>query len=432
MAIMIVCFGPLDQVLYSILGHDRSRVTLLELCDPYQSAVCKALHHLCRVLSCWGPDVEEWFLLSILGVDFSCLEMRLCARTQLLQLHCGVFDHFELRFSRPPYSLSKLCRADVDPAVIEATVKSFMAERLECLPLMCQRLRTLCPNEAALFSKAPDVIRAWGRCTMTAIDLSERSHAQMRVDVQSPGRARSSTASSNRVFCRQVLASHMNRGGRDITKLDMALLNSASSAASAQPPLQHVDEHDAQHGEGSAHRKQQHPGSAMLRFQNVKLKSWKRLHAPHRPVSTEERNAVFGFAKVEWHVIQQDPEQHASWLLLNRAEFAKKSLPALVDAPRVEQFGGLWGCSQDCKFIVPVPIMIEQGIHRVASEHGKVWNDPSLAVNSPLVDRVSTVGQDSCVFGCYSAKKNFCRFARCLSSSGFSIGCHDWPVECMG
>ena len=140
---------------------------------------------------------------------------RLWARAQTLQLCAGLVDTFELRMSRPPYSLLKVTDAAVPLDEKIASIEEALAMPSHCRPWFLDRLLHLCPTVPSMLSKGQHVLRAWNEGCGVSIDCSERSHAQHRTDMKSNGRARSSTVASNRVFVQSVRADMIRRGMRD-------------------------------------------------------------------------------------------------------------------------------------------------------------------------------------------------------------------------
>jgi len=103
---------------------------------------------------------------------------------------------------------------------------------------------------------------------MIAIDASERTHAQTRLDARSAGPARTASSVANRVLCRQALAEHVARGGVDVSDTTKLL----SHVWKRQDGVLAVTS-------GKRRATSSHPGSAMLRFQNMKEHAYKSLHA---------------------------------------------------------------------------------------------------------------------------------------------------------
>lgn len=400
MAVMWIMGAVVDSFLYAVLGHERERATLLNICDPVDSPLLKSMHQLCQLLEVWSPEAEGWFLTTLVATDFDSREVRLAARRQGLHLSCGLFELFELRLSRPPYSLLRLCCPGVSADDRDAAATSFLAENIECLPLLCSRLRAQCPSKAALLENAPALLRSLGMCTMTAIDFTERSHAQVRVDIASAGAGKSATACANRVLCRQVLAAHQHKGGADVSNRDVVF---------GKRCLAGPDVRCQSSGEAGPSR---HPGNPQIRFQNWKMKAAKQLRAPDRPLTDQEMEHIRSRSSSEWEKIRSDPEQLDMWSRFNRAECIVARLPGLDDGEAdAGTFKGLWGLSSDERHLVAPSALVAAGVHTSVPSKDIVWDDPSIWVRDDAPDRSSQAADvsPSVLYGCYGKKRNICR-----------------------
>ena len=114
-ATALVTLLVVDEILFEILGDGKlgSRARLYDLVGWDTSLVAKASQGLLRLLESWRPGSESWQLVEMSGADISDGPTRLWARAQTLQLCAGLVDAFELRMSRPPYSLLKVTDAAV-------------------------------------------------------------------------------------------------------------------------------------------------------------------------------------------------------------------------------------------------------------------------------------------------------------------------------
>lgn len=395
LALTLTLSAIADGVLYAILGHNRKRKNLLDLCDPVHSDLLKAMRKLYDLLVAFRPDVDSWFLLQILGVDFTARDLMLQARSQVLLLHCGLFDHFELRMSRPPYSLAPLATETLSRTEKREIATQFFEERFECLPLMCQRLRQLFPSVGAFVHGVPAILQSWGLSTMTAVDFSERAHAQIRVDMQSHGPGKRFTATANRHLCREAKAAHVALGGRDIGDASVAL-----AVACARP----ATEKEMQRKPSA------HPGNPQLQFQNMKVKAFKQLHAPTRSLTPQEQESTKASAAKEWAAIRQDTTQLAQWTMLNNANAMLKRTPALQGAqPQQKQFEGLWGRSSRPEFLVSPQDLVAKGMGAKTPTYTEMYEDPRDVVRHPVPRRDGPPGALPAVLGCFASKKNVCR-----------------------
>ena len=89
------------------------------------------------------------------------------------------------------------------------------------------------------------------------IDFSEHSHCQMRTDLHADGRAKSVTASCNRIFCRQIRAEEIERSGQDPAEPEQR----RTAPETTHPAI--LDNRQ---------------GNARIDWQNIKLEIYKELH----------------------------------------------------------------------------------------------------------------------------------------------------------
>ena len=399
MMLMVVTTKLADDMLYQILGHRRNRSSLFQLAHPASSPIPVFMGELSWLLTCWGGHEAAWMLLSLVGGDFASADLRVQARRQILQLLAGCFDLFEVRLSSPPYNLLALCHSDLSVPQRRDLVRGFMAENYACLPPLAKRLRDMFGTIPDMIFKAPRVLESWAKHTFCAIDFCERSHAAMRQDLRSAGRAKSFTASANRMLCRQMVSEHVCRGGTALSAQGVASLDSRSGC-SAQ-------------GEASTSGVSLagHPGNPFIRFRNAKVTAWKAVHAPDRPLTRQEREELDHMSKQAWASLKEDsPGDFAAQLLVNRAASARSCTTLAPRSPeQAGHFTGLWG--NDSK---PQPIAADTLLqHGVACRRqlalSRVWNDSDLIVDEVADRSRDAHGEALNVFGCCAAKKNVCR-----------------------
>jgi len=399
-ATMVVSTRPLDRLLYAVLGFERSRASLLDLCGPRRNLISECQDTVLALLRNFDAENDEWKLLRSLAGDYNSMDARQLAFAQLVQFSVGLVDHFELHLEQPPYNLLKLCFADVPHEEKQAAIRRFVDAPSECLPLMAQRLRKRCPSAGAMLAHFPRLLRHWASEATIAIDATERSHAQMRVDLHSVGRAKSSTASCARVFSRQVLAEHIARGG--VSPMSQPLVSAGQSP-----------DQDAEVVAPQSAAPSRHPGSCFLRFRNSKLHAHKVAHAPNRPLTAEELKKFESDVKDKWAVVLADDRQRGAWQRLNRSEARLKheSKPLALMPPALD-FKGLYASSNHhAQIVAPSAMVREHESTKMNSE--KVWHDPGTFVYSPAPLRCAAprASVDSAVLvrGCFCKKKNVCR-----------------------
>jgi hypothetical protein len=265
----------------------------------------------------------------------------------------------------------------LDMAARRSVCASFFSERVQCLPLMCQRLRTMFPTDVLFLHEAPRVLKPWALNTMLSIDYCERSHGGMRLAAQSSGRGRDSAPVCNKMFCSQAHAEHISRGGQALTAAYIA--SRASGPPEPLPDAHEVAAHAVVPARGCRPDPRPHPGSARIRTQNMKCKTYKALHARHRPLTAADRGHIQAAASREWALARQSLVQPDAWLFANTGAAALKRLPPRTgEASTLEtRFEGLWGQSSEPRCIVDPATLARNGVGsvgRTSAEHG--WANP--------------------------------------------------------
>ena len=177
---------------------------------------------LLELLEIFGPHAPKWLLFQCYNVDWASSDVRRLCRRTLLQLSAGLCDVFELLMERPPYSLSALtdekCTEEHKSNVIDVVLRI----DADCLPLFMRRLLRKYPTKQDVAHVGPRIMSVWGNIP-TAIDFAERSHALLKQAAKSSGAGTCLTATSNKVFCSQMVAGHCARGGLNPAGRDMPL-----------------------------------------------------------------------------------------------------------------------------------------------------------------------------------------------------------------
>ncbi len=142
-----------------------------------------------------------------------------------------------------------------------------------------------------MLSRGVIVLDELAQGTYYSIDLSERTHAQMRQDLSSHTSGASLFASSDRVFCRRAAAEHVVAGGvspTDVPILGLADWHENDSAASRATPA-HI-----------AHRNHVFAVAKLMR-------------PPGRPLTVDEVHQISADAARQWELVQHDPIQLELW-----------------------------------------------------------------------------------------------------------------------
>jgi len=329
MVLGVTVTGLLDALHYSILGRDQGKITkracLLDLVDPDKSPVGRVQDQLVELADGFFPNGPEWFFLSILGVDFDSVPVRILARAALLRQNTGLIHHFGkllaafptvLLLTLPEIRLPERTKREI------AHIFVFLMPR-ECLPPSGKRLQDACSSIEHVFTVLRPALSVLGRFRVLATDNVERSHALVKQDVHSQTKARKGASAGKRVFCSQVPACHMERGGAD---------PALPRLASAEP---------------AGASKNNHPGSAKIRHRNHMMKLWKARCAPSRPMTRDEISAVREKANAEWDGISSNPEELQEWTAFNRgrsreSKAVRRGRGAADADATMQTVSGLW------------------------------------------------------------------------------------------
>ena len=422
LAIMAEAQLPVERMQSKVFGADRSRPSLLDLINPAFSPIIKCQAELLELLQHFGPHDRSWQLLSALQGDFAADAIRKAARKEVLQITCGMFEMFVLRMSEVPYKLAWLTLdvVDADLQTKRKIVKEFFGTPVACLPFFCRRLREVFTTEADMLVKAPGTLRTWLLGSVVAIDFSERSHAQLRRDLMSTGQASGLAPAVDRVFCRQVAAEHVFRGGVDPAghRLE-ALLPDHLRQAGAPPATRR----------GGSNPYQE--------FYHFKARALKDTHAPNRPITAEERADFDQRIKAEWQEIKSDPEERALWLDAFRARRPQPACPQPIagapdaDAPLIPHaavdaddgddaaFEGIFGGKNRQWLASPSSLSDFISAHPLTSRPKVKDEEDKLFVRGPVPKRKESIhGGWGSVYGCRALYKNACE--------------HTMPAEAVG
>ena len=405
MAIYVTTATIADQIHYAILGHEQQHsITVLGLVDPEVSPVGIALDSLAMLLDVWGPEARGWVLLSSLAVDFSDPSVRQFAQVQILGLVVGLLDYFELRLTKPPYTVAAAAGSGSAEA-LDRAIREMRSMPLQCLPLSCQRMRARYPTEAALREFAPPVFLKLLDKVPASIAFAERQHAQMRQDLLTTKRARSFTASSNRTFCKQALAEHVRRGGSDPARAGPAALVACMRASDpVAAPLPIADAAPASAKKLGPSR----PAGPFIAFQSKREAAFKQLVAPGRKLTAVEQQRMKDAVRSGWDQVKRDA-QVARYTAEARATFRVKKNSVCSDARALAEeavvplapFKSVWGGSSNPQHVVEPDTIVAhaQKLGGLRHRDAEAWADDTLSVES-AVDAVVRGGWGRSVFGC--------------------------------
>jgi hypothetical protein len=295
-AITVHIVVVVDRMLYSILGDGvRKRASLFSLVSEEKSIVGTCKQGLLELLEGWGNDGDHvsWELLRSSGGDFGNNIQRSYARREILQSCCCTLEHFELRLSRPPYTILKLMDDAVSDDQKHEVAEDFLNKTPDhCHCLFGKRVKLRCPTIQDLLEEGPHIARALDQGVDIAIDYSERSHGDIRKDVRSSGPARSFTVSANRHYCHEAAAAHRSRPG---AQDPLVPLPSASSSSGQCLAL--LDDGGLKKQKKVNDRR---GGSAQFEYNNSQLNAFKAFRASDRKLTDAEIIHVRERCKQGW------------------------------------------------------------------------------------------------------------------------------------
>ena len=174
LAIVFNCLLCVDLMLYDLLGdgNTKKKATLADLCCGSESPISKAQARIVEKLQAWGADGPSWRLLTCVGASPWDVRAAMMAKSELLLLSAALVDHFELRMSRPPYTLIRLLNPEISQVEQRRIVLEFLRAPVHCLSLLCRRLRELCPTMRPMLNLGRSVVQAWATNCFVGIDAT--------------------------------------------------------------------------------------------------------------------------------------------------------------------------------------------------------------------------------------------------------------------
>jgi hypothetical protein len=303
-----------------------------------------------------------------------------------------------------PHRLAWLCYEVVGLAVKRDIVHKLFTYPAECLPFMVFCLRKLYPTEAMFLQKAPATLRVWLE-SFHSIDFSERAHAQMRTDLSSDGCSKNFAAACNRLVVRQLIASHIDKGGVDVGTAPVAGVLCDENHV--------IINNNKRAGLGS---------SPFIVFHSIRMRTKKQLMAMGRNMTKNEIRQCEAEIKDEWAVIRDNEQEYELWRgmsLANRRPIhagAAGGLPSADahDGATCRQFKGLWSLSSSPKELIPLQVLAdyeaserEKGQKRRDSESKEQAS--KLIVRGPVPQRKQfVVGGWGSLHGCADGMRNVC------------------------
>ena len=395
--ILLVILRETDKLLYAILGDGTvsSRAGLAKLVDEGESPIATLLHQLLLLLRGWSAGAPLWQVLTALGGDFGADGTRRWARQMILHTGSGVFDYFEQRMGHAPFTLFKIGDSRVRAEVQRSIADRFLRTPDHCLSPFGRALTAKCSTVEALLVLAPHIMRSLDAGSAIAIDLTERAHASLRVDLRSTGTAANFAAGINRFFCQQLRAEHQSRCGEDPAAAPPPL---AGAGAAAQPPES---------------KRRRVGGNARMECHNHKLRAHKQRVAPDRSLTAAELAEFEDKFNTQWN--QMDLEEQAAWEMVWTGSKIQRRAEAVVARDAIVQergFSALWGAS-GAAAATPVPpaMLVDKHQHIPSAERRAMASRaPQQTVGNDCQELLpeETIRVHS-LCGCVAEKKNVCR-----------------------
>ena len=408
LSVLVTGLRVLDDFMYLVFGANvGQRPSLLDLLGLRTPRFAEMQSRLCTFSRGFGSDPVSWTVLRLAGGDFQDGSVRKFARAHLFQLSASLFEHFELKWANPPYSLLPLLEEGVPVGEKRRRAKAFLQDcPAHCQSLFLHRLRIQCPSVAGLMNDGVHVLRSWCASQVLGIDFCERSHYALRLQLRSTVRARNATEASNKAFLREAAAEHLKRHGRLPSQSVQSMLAVSAGEGEACLPL------------AAPPPRKPAPAAGRFLFFNHKMLCYKRVRAPGRPLTEDERRDARNKHMLEWANLDEEAKQH--WQTMQQAATLKALVPATSSekAPP-KATSNLWGAPVDSGTLVPLTDVVADCQKAVKScQKGLADHDPQLLLKGPLPARAmaevaATVrrdaGRHAAIDCCWDAKKNVCR-----------------------
>lgn len=401
-AVQITVLSAADTLLYKILGDGKTaRANLATFMDEQSSPIAHLQQHLLLLMQDWSLGCSKWQLFQALGGDFEDDFVRRWARQTLLHTAAATFDHFEQRMSHAPYTLFKLGDSRVSVEAQTEIAKAFLATDDHCQSSFCRGLKVLCPTVWSLLETGPSIMQALSAGASIAIDATERSHGQMRLDIRSTGTTSNYTAAANRVFCHELRAEHLRRSGTDPAKPPISAAGGGSRARS---------DGDA---ECSAPQRRRLGGNARLEWQNSRLAAYKARVAPAQPLTNDQMESFRQKCSSDWALQVTSVEKEAWGQVSRGAQILRQSSVVVAVDSKQPEFQKVWAathataaCPVPPSAIVAKYLALPDGERRAIAA-----KCPELVVEMSCRDLALESGDDRpfSLIGCQAQKKNVCR-----------------------
>jgi hypothetical protein len=179
-AVLVTAIDVVDRLMYLTFGKTVAETpTLLSFVGLGSPRLAETQACFLELLANFHAENPGWALVAATGNDFlgaSSSVMRRFVRQVLMQLSGSVFDHFDLRWSEPPYSLLPLLEADEVAPRIEKRRRcaAFLSKPDHCLSAFLKQLRRRCPNMRQLLKDSVPLLDAFNANLYLGIDFSER------------------------------------------------------------------------------------------------------------------------------------------------------------------------------------------------------------------------------------------------------------------
>lgn len=407
LALMLVVGKPIELLQACLLGKDKTRMLLGELLHPFTSPIVacqRDLYSLAENFS--GKGNSSWVLLEVLGICMDDESVRMDSRRHVLQTSAGLAQVFEVRLSGWPHKLAWLTFSDCHEPTKRDLVNEFFQHPAQCLDTMSSTLRRRFPEPSRFLLCVPLVMQVFAN-SEHSIDFSERAHSQLRRDVHSEGSATNFVDAADRLLIRQFVNDHIEKGGSDPAAVALPTIAMEGCAPGGRA------------GIGS---------NPFQQFRSIRLRTKKRLIAPHRSLTSEELVELESTIKDEWQREVSDPKRLAVWTALHEARRRAPPPLALCDAdgqrqsrgskvivpesaaPASIHIVGLWGEETDASHIVPPQVVVQYHKRHPQVKRATVAaRSEQLVVKDGVPDRkADTQASSRGIHGCCATIKNIC------------------------
>lgn len=222
LGVLLVGGSEVERAHWLVLGsvrENRRKANLSDLADPHTSIIGKSMSRLARLLQVFRlGDGSPWAILAHLGLGqgdgMRSEEVRLYARSLVLQVSSSLFQRLELRHAAWPYKLQWLLSPNTSQAERDLCAEEFLNAKPCCLSQFGRKFRELFPTAAELHSaSAKATLQMLEKQLHFTTAQAECEHRQVKDEMRSASTGVAPAPACWRSVCRHLHKAHVARGG---------------------------------------------------------------------------------------------------------------------------------------------------------------------------------------------------------------------------